>query len=558
MANNHSLQHQLLSQNRQLAAEIQQRVNQLAATNAVATTISQSLDLDATLETALDAVLGVINVEAAAISLLDEQAGQLVLRAQRGLTLDFVTDPLRIPLYQGLSGEAAREDRVVITGDPAADDRLAVPAFGAEHIQALALVPMHARGRVVGVLSVMSHTPYTFSEAEIDLLTAIADQIGVALDNARLYAETCRSDQHLHAIVNAVNDAIIAIDANEQVCWFNGMARQCFGLVDEAVLGQSLANMPLPAPVQRELRQALNARYATHRAEVMLDDEGSCMALTLSELQAGSAPTGPDTGPLPATPTHRELATDAEPGWVIVLQDISHLKRVEQTRRVFVQTAAHDLRNPLGIALSALVMLEELCGSDPSTADIARIGINSVNRMHDLLDDLLDLENLDTGLHLNRRLLEPLPLLENALREMTPLLQHKAQTWALDVPDYLPPLSVDRQWFQRALNNYLSNANKYTPQGGHITLRARLQDEQLFFEVEDTGPGIAPEAQRRLFERFYRVPEVQGTVKGTGLGLAIVKSVAEAHGGRVYANSTPGVGSIFGLALPLTGTAAVI
>ncbi|GIV81082.1 MAG: hypothetical protein KatS3mg051_0436 [Anaerolineae bacterium] len=116
----------------------------------------------------------------------------------------------------------------------------------------------------------------------------------------------------------------------------------------------------------------------------------------------------------------------------------------------------------------------------------------------------------------------------------------------------LPPIQGDINWLYRALANLLSNANKYTQEGGVITVRAYVRDEDLFIEVGDNGPGIPTEAQPRLFERFYRVPSLDHEIKGSGLGLAIVKSVVEQHGGRVFVQSRPGQGSVFGMAFPLS------
>ncbi|MBN1967305.1 MAG: PAS domain-containing protein, partial [Anaerolineae bacterium] len=394
--------------------------------------------------------------------------------------------------------------------------------------------PMHARGRVIGILSVMSHDPYTFSDEQIDVLKAIADQVGVALDNAQLYEETRSHDLRLSTIIDSVADAIIATDPDGRVSWFNHAAEALLDLDAGELLGQPLVTAPLFPALQEGLAAAMAAPDESSMFEVMLSD-GCCLAATLSRMRSLS----------------RAQADAHDAGWVLVLQDISRLKRLEEARRLFVQTAAHDLRNPLGIALSALVMLRDMCGNDPALEEITQIGVDSVNRMQDLLDDLLDLECLETGIDLNRQPLDVLELLRTVLHEMGPVLQRKQQTYSLDVPDFLPPVSLDEKWLRRALGNYLSNAHKYTPTGGHIVLRARLVADELRLEVSDTGPGIDEEAQSRLFERFYSVPGIHSDVKGTGLGLTIVKSVAEAHGGRAYVRSEPGTGSEFGLALPL-------
>ena len=123
---------------------------------------------------------------------------------------------------------------------------------------------------------------------------------------------------------------------------------------------------------------------------------------------------------------------------------------------------------------------------------------------------------------------------------------------AVEVPETLPLIQGDMHWMYRALINLLSNAHKYTPEGGAIAVSAYVQDDDLFVEVKDNGPGIPSEAQTRLFERFYRVPGSSQDIRGTGLGLAIVKTVVEQHGGRVFVQSKVGQGSIFGMVLPLS------
>jgi len=187
-------------QNAQLYAETRRRAEEMAALNAVAARLGQSLELQEVLDTAMEEVTSVLGVENAAISLVDEEAKELVLRAQCGLRYSHLG--MRIPLGQGLSGSVVNTGEVLVTGDVSEDPRLAVPEFAREQIQAMALVPMHSRGKVVGVLSAMSHSPYEFTEREIELLKAIANQVGVAVENARLFeaersqretAETLRS-----------------------------------------------------------------------------------------------------------------------------------------------------------------------------------------------------------------------------------------------------------------------------------------------------------------------------------------------------------------------------
>ncbi|HVO68981.1 MAG TPA: ATP-binding protein [Aggregatilineaceae bacterium] len=530
----------LIYRNQLLSDEIRRRVDQLAAINAVVATVSQSLDLQVTMQTALEAVLNVIKVDSAGISLVDEAAGELVLRAQRGWRYDFVTQPMRIPLDKGMSGAVVRNDEILVTGDVTGDPRLAVPEFAYEGVQAQALAPMHARGRVVGILSVMNHHPYEFTDDQITVLRVIADQVGVALDNARLYESTKEQSSRLSAILNSSGDAIIATDSRGNINLINSTAENLFDICRRDITGLPLRHAPLHPKLREGLRRAMSNEVDGNTVfEVALEDARFLSAI-VSPVYAGQ--------PL-------ENDQQAE-GWVMVIQNITHLREAEQARVNFIHAAAHDLRNPLGVTLSALAMLERDLGQQSvAYAEIIDLGIQGLNRMQDLIDSLLNLEHIESGVGLQSRELDPRDLIERCTVDMQPAIQERNQTLHLEIPDALPPIQGDMQWLYRALTNFLSNANKYTPEGGVITVRAYVQDDDLYLEVQDNGPGIPTEAQTRLFERFYRVPADSQDIKGTGLGLAIVKSVAEQHGGRVFVQSKVGQGSIFGMILPTTHSA---
>ncbi len=526
----------LIYRNQLLSQEIKRRVEQLSAINTVAATVSQSLDLEVTLETALDAVLNVIRVDSAGISLVDETTDELVLRAQRGWRYDFVTQPMRIPLGKGMSGVAVRNDEVVITGEITDETRLAVPEFADEGVQAMALIPMHARGRVVGILSVMHHQAYEFADEEVTVLRAIADQVGVALDNARLYESTKEQSSRLEALLDSSGDAIIATDNYGRINLLNSTAEQLFDLREDDIIGLPLRSAPLHPRLRSGLRRAMaeDDDSCNTTFEVTLED-GRFLSAIVSRVYA-----------------HQDPESDRTPeGWVMVIQDVTHLRKAEQTRVNFIHAAAHDLRNPLGVTLNALNMLESDLGQESdSSREIIQIGLQSLSRMQDLIDSLLNLEHIQSGVGLQCKLLDVRDLLERSVIDIQPSIYRTHQTLHLDVPADLPPIMGDMHWLYRAMINLLSNANKYTPEYGEITVRSYVQGEDLYIEVRDNGPGIPPEAQTRLFERFYRAPGVEA-IKGSGLGLAIVKTVAERHGGRVFVQSLVGQGSTFGMIIPL-------
>ena len=173
----------------------------LTALNAVAATVSMTSDIDEVLQRTLTLALQVVDVEAGAISVLDEATNELVFRVQRGWRVhDFAAQKVRVPADQGLSGQVMTTGQPVVTQNINQDLHLAVPEFHDERIQAMVLAPMRARGRVLGMLGVMSYTPCEFSSEEVTVVAAIADQIGIAFDNARLLRESRRRVEELSAL----------------------------------------------------------------------------------------------------------------------------------------------------------------------------------------------------------------------------------------------------------------------------------------------------------------------------------------------------------------------
>ena len=525
----------LLLQNRLLTEEVKRRIDQLAAINTVAATVSQSLDLDKTLKTALKAVLDVVSAEAGGISLIDEPAGEVVLRAQQGWPHDFVSPPMRIPLGKGMSGRVILTNDVVVDNDLSGTEELAVPRFLEEKFRSIAMAPMHARGKIIGILSIMSNQPNSFNDEITKVLKAIADTVGVALDNARLYETTVEHEARLNAIFHSTADGMIVTDQNGRISLINHAAETIFDVESHRLIGTPLREAPIHAKIRESLLYALSSNTGENKSfEAVIDNHRvlSCSAL----------------------PVYIESQVDQnrqKDGWAIVVRDVTHIREAEFQRAEFIRAAAHDMKNPLGVALSSLNMLEDYYGVGDKTAkEIIRIAINGVNRLQDLIDDLLHLEQIESGYGVSMTEFDIGELLQESCDEMKPLLAEKNLIFALDIQPGLPKVNADKRWLKRALLNYMDNAAKYTSAGDKIIARAFANDKLLHIEVVDHGPGIPMEAQKRLFERFYRATEEN--IKGTGLGLAIVKSVAEKHGGGVYVKSQKDQGSTFGMTLSLT------
>jgi signal transduction histidine kinase len=217
----------------------------------------------------------------------------------------------------------------------------------------------------------------------------------------------------------------------------------------------------------------------------------------------------------------------------------------------FVSTVSHELRTPLGFIKGyATTLLRQDASWDPATrVEFLRIIDEEADRLRELIDNLLDSSRLESGtIGMTREPIRIAPLLRSVAERAQSA--YPAMSLRLEVADGLPILEIDSTRIAQVLDNLLSNAAKYAP-GSPVELRARREPEAVVIEVEDHGPGIAPEHVTQMFQRFYRVPDTQRAVRGTGLGLYICRKIVESHGGQIGVDSRPGQGTRFFFSLPL-------
>ncbi|MFC2037605.1 sensor histidine kinase [Chloroflexota bacterium] len=232
----------------------------------------------------------------------------------------------------------------------------------------------------------------------------------------------------------------------------------------------------------------------------------------------------------------------------------NELVRLNDEKSAFLRMAAHDLRAPLTVIRGyvELVLEDTEAASDEDAVDFLGVVLTRTQQMSDLIDNLLDVEKIESGaVTLERKPVDLGGLVHEVGRGFEPVVQQKGQTLLWQVPADVPLLLADRSRLVQVLNNLVSNAIKFTPAGGQVRIDVLERDELIVVEVSDTGPGISEEDQARLFQRFFRTDTVrQQRIPGTGLGLSIVKAIIEQHGGQVYCRSQVGAGTTFGFTLP--------
>ena len=242
------------------------------------------------------------------------------------------------------------------------------------------------------------------------------------------------------------------------------------------------------------------------------------------------------------------LGRDMQPtGVVLVLQDVTQERKQEELKRGVISTVSHQLKSPLtSIRMAIHLLLEEKIGSlTPKQMELLVAAREESDRLHSILNNLLDISRIESGkVQMNFRKVSPHSMVFEALEPFQMDFKDRNVTLGTEIQDDLPEVWADTARMGHVFANLLSNALRYTPPGGKVTVLGKADEERVQFSVSDSGKGIPSQYLARIFEQFFRVPD-QGAETGAGLGLAIVKEIVEAHGGTVKVESRLGEGSTF-------------
>lgn len=383
-------------------------------------------------------------------------------------------------------------------------------------------VPLKVKDRVIGVLDVRSTAAGDFDESDLALLQALAAQIAVAAENARLFGTIQEERAKLEAIINGTEDAILVTDDQGRVLMVNAAGRRALagdvaGGLEGLLLHEVTDNTALLV-----LWERARAGRESCSAEVPLAD-GRTLYAALN----------PITGI----------------GWVAVMHDITYLKELDKLKSDFVSTVSHDLRSPLQTIQTSAELLPRMGFLNVDQREAVGRITRVVGRMAELVRDLLDIGRIEAGVDMEMSPCSVEEVIVRAVESWEQEARAKGLALVTELSPSLPLVLGNAQRLGQVVSNLLGNAIKYTLEG-RVTVRAYEQDGEVIVTVIDTGVGIAPQHLPRVFEKFYRArTAVTDEVEGTGLGLAIVKSAVERHGGRVWVESQVGQGSTFAFAL---------
>jgi len=358
----------------------------------------------------------------------------------------------------------------------------------------------------------------------------LAGLAALAVGNAYLFQSAEVGRQRLDAIVASTPDPVLVTDYQNHLLLANPAAIDAFGKGIEQGKGQLIDDVISDETLIHLLQ---SSREKLQSAEIVLPDEHIYLATSSSVVLEGKLM-----------------------GRVCVLRDVTEFKKLDALKSEFVSTVSHDLRSPLTLIRGYATMLQMVGELNEQQTSYGQKIIASVESMSRLVNNLLDLGRIEAGVGLQLEMVRVNDIIEKVAGGLNLQAAQKHIQLDLEIPDQsIQLIEADPALLQQALHNLVENAIKFTEADGTVSINLHSMEEKIIFEVRDTGIGIAPADQQRLFEKFYRVTRrgVQHD-RGTGLGLTIVKSIAERHGGRVWLESQLGRGSTFFLEIPVRPT----
>ena len=371
------------------------------------------------------------------------------------------------------------------------------------------------------------------------VLNKVLKQHELAVDNARLYAESRRQQARLGQIFDSTSDGIVLADREGVIVTANRRASELLALDPGRAMGRPLL-------------------------EVVAAACGAGGEDAVATLQAlFGTPAGSSDGDLTLAEGQRIVHWIGQPtddgelqGFTITFQDVTREREISRMKSDFVSFAAHQLRTPLSGIKWMLEVAGEEPGISPSLASCIADAAASAERLIAMVGDLLDVSRLESGgLTTDLREVELVMLARAVAEEVAPLVAKKQHSLTIHGHEGRAVVVVDEQLLRQAMLNVISNAIKYTAEGGEITITLSQTLDSITWLVQDNGIGIPKSAQSRLFEKFYRADNAEAVdTNGKGLGLYMVRLIITRFGGRIHWASEEGRGTTFGFVLPLGGS----
>jgi signal transduction histidine kinase/CheY-like chemotaxis protein len=550
------------------------RTTQLTLVNEVSRILTSILDVDTLLGQVVRLIRDTFDYYQVNLGLIEGDT--LVPKAWAGALSTFPTEIARLKLDAG-----AIVTKVVTTGTPlllpdVRREPLYLPLPGLEEVRSELAVPLKFKGQVVGVLDVESDRLAAFDEGDLTVLEALAGQIAVAIENARLFQETKANLEeitllHRRYLQETWGEFLEEETGQERAGYLydrgtvspvSNAWRPEIGLAVER--GDTVALSDMADALQGTVEKVgaiLQASPAQSALAVPLKVRGQVIgALDFYENDQTRDWSVEDIAMVEAVANQVALAVENARAYEELQKTAEQLKEMDRLKTQFLANMSHELRTPLNSIIGfSRVILKGIDGpiTEQQRDDLTSI-YNNGQHLLGMINDILDISKIEAGKM--ALIFEPVDLqqiISGVMSTAAALVRDKPIKLEQEVALNLPIIRADGTRVRQVILNLLSNAAKFTEEG-QITLRAWTDEDHITISVEDTGIGIPPKHQTTIFEEFRQVDaSTTRRTGGTGLGLAISRHFVEMHGGRIWVESEPDVGSTFTFTLPITGPGLV-
>ncbi len=522
------------------------RALELDKINKLSQAISSTIQLEQVLSIGAKRVVDLLHVTQARLFLIKENTDELESLYKYDITsaqgdLNYVSAPLsRYPDFV----RAIQTGKPVIIED--VEQSTMTPevkkVFEKQGVRSIIYVPLMSKDAATGIMMLLHiGNVRNFSAEEITLAETVASQLAVALKNAQLFRHVSEEKGRIEALVNSSGDGILMTDKKFQIILTNVVVNRLLQIEAERFHDKTLIDF---IDAQKDnLKEFDSVKEQIYRMmsspEQPLVEEITLIAPPKVLKIIGN----------PVRAEEKEVI-----GHMIALHDITQEKQLEQMREDFISMIVHDLKNPLaGVIGFSEIMLNKSRKQSLTEFEHHLTNIlHQANTMHDMVNNILEVHKMEDGsMEIEKEIADFDDIIVNAIRQVDMTARQKDIEIRTEVPEDFPTIFVDQSKIVRLFANILSNAVKYTPEGGIITINTKIQQDTILTGISDTGQGIPPEYLDKIFDRFSQVNrKQQGKAASVGLGLYFCKLVIEAHGGKIWAESDYGKGSTFYFTLP--------
>ena len=522
------------------ATDLGKRVLELRTLQEVMKSLTSTLRLEEVLQVIVGRLANLLGASHCAVAVLDPEGRRLLgsIATERGQA---TAEPFVILLADEPATAAALSDEQPVMLSDTADSRSAgqQQLFQRWGMRSCLVIPLLARQRAIGALYLGDTRPHiTFGEPERQLGLSFAYFAATAIENAQLYQEAWEKSSELEAVVVGIGDGVLVTDPHLCLLLMNPVAMHIFGLPQVAT-GMPLSDLLPGSPLLALIEETLSST-----------EEPIVRELELMTARDGR------------THTYQALASPmssvegARRGVVTVLRDITARVELERMKTNFLSVVSHELKTPLHSIKGFVEII--LLGKTGPVNELQRDFLGTVkeqtNQLQRLISDLLEFSRMEAG-QIKLRM-EPLAigeLVADVAAKLAPQAANGQVSIVNQVAESFAIIEADPMRIEQVVTNLVDNAIKFTPPGGAISMHGYADDDLVELRVSDTGIGIPPEEQQRIFDRFYQVDGGSSRLyKGTGLGLSICKHIVEHHGGRIWVESpgADGQGATFCFRLP--------